>query len=206
MNPVCPYCRMMVFPDAADCRVCEGCGVPHHAECYTENGGCTVFGCRFAPVDEPKLSISQPELNATAGLTAAAMAPAPPPSPVPPLPPSVAQAPIRPVRYFIPEPENPDPVATPPPPPAPGVTFSGAAPAILYVPPPVPKKRLTYVLLGIFLGSLGIHNFYAGYAKKGLAQLLISLLTLGYGSVISWIWAVVDVCRVEKDNAGVRFA
>ncbi len=84
--------------------------------------------------------------------------------------------------------------------------FRGAPLAILFVPPPVPKKRLTYVLLGIFLGALGIQNFYAGYGKKGIAQLCISLLTLGYGSIISWIWAIVDVCTVEKDSAGVQFA
>ncbi|MBQ3218003.1 MAG: TM2 domain-containing protein [Akkermansia sp.] len=27
----------------------------------------------------------------------------------------------------------------------------------------MPKSRLAYILLGVFLGSLGIHNFYAGY-------------------------------------------
>jgi len=40
--------------------VCPECGIPHHTDCWNENGGCTVWGCRAAPkptieptVDEP---------------------------------------------------------------------------------------------------------------------------------------------------------
>lgn len=25
---------------------CSQCGVPHHEECWKENGGCTVYGCK----------------------------------------------------------------------------------------------------------------------------------------------------------------
>lgn len=37
---------------------------------------------------------------------------------------------------------------------------------------PNPKSKLAAGLLGIFLGSLGVHNFYLGYTTKGLIQLL----------------------------------
>lgn len=37
----------------------------------------------------------------------------------------------------------------------------------------IPKSRLVYILLGIFFGELGIHDFYAGYAGKGLTKLLL---------------------------------
>ena len=47
-------------------------------------------------------------------------------------------------------------------------------------------------LLGIFLGSLGVHNFYLGYTGKAVAQLLITLLTCGFGSVISGIWGLIE--------------
>lgn len=68
------------------------------------------------------------------------------------------------------------------------------------------KNKSTYLLLGILLGGLGIHNFYAGYKGKGIAQLLITLLTAGYGGMISWIWAIVDVCTVKQDAQGIPFA
>ena len=37
------------------------------------------------------------------------------------------------------------------------------------------KSKMAAGLLGIFLGGLGIHNFYLGYTKKAVAQLLICL-------------------------------
>lgn len=71
---------------------------------------------------------------------------------------------------------------------------------------PAAKSKVAFILLGVFLGSLGIHNFYAGYTGKGVAQLLISLLTCGFGGVISWIWAVVEVCTIQVDASGRPFA
>lgn len=55
-----------------------------------------------------------------------------------------------------------------------------------------PKSKLAAGLLGIFLGSLGVHNFYLGYTGKAVAQLLISLLSLGLFSGVSYIWGLVE--------------
>lgn len=47
-----------------------------------------------------------------------------------------------------------------------------------------------FILLGFFLGALGIHNFYAGYSGRGIAQLLTVLL-LGWLIVpifFIWVW------------------
>lgn len=65
------------------------------------------------------------------------------------------------------------------------------------------KSKTTYVLLGVLLGSLGIHNFYAGYKGKAIAQLLITILSCGYAAIISWIWAIVEICTVTKDAKGI---
>jgi hypothetical protein len=45
IGKTCPYCQ---FPLKADSEVveCRACKVPHHRECWVENGGCTTFGCR----------------------------------------------------------------------------------------------------------------------------------------------------------------
>ena len=67
------------------------------------------------------------------------------------------------------------------------------------------KSRTSYVLLGFFLGGLGIHNFYAGYTGKGVAQLLITLLTLGFGAVIVWPWVIVEMFTVTQDATGQPF-
>src|SRR5438309_6977746 len=62
---ICPYCRTNIGT-GDEPLVCEGCGTAHHADCYAENGGCTIFGCSRAPGDEPKVSVSSPELVAVA--------------------------------------------------------------------------------------------------------------------------------------------
>ena len=53
----CPYCREAISEH--DLLACP----PHHKACWQENGGCTVFGCQYAPADEPKLSIATPDLG-----------------------------------------------------------------------------------------------------------------------------------------------
>ena len=36
-----------------------------------------------------------------------------------------------------------------------------------------PKSRLAALLFGIFLGGIGIHNFYLGHTKRGIAKILM---------------------------------
>ena len=54
------------------------------------------------------------------------------------------------------------------------------------------KSKITAGLLGIFLGSIGVHNFYLGYTGKAVAQLLITVLSCGALSVISSVWGLVE--------------
>ena len=198
---VCPYCRAPVFIDE-QVTVCEGCGTHHHADCYAENGGCTIFGCSNAPAEEPKLTVSAPDF-ATAAAAAPAMSAqqsvAPPAAP-PPRPGATPQQALEELRQVssqvVPSmfslfgPENMDPKA------------DADAPVAQ---PQEPKKRTTFILLGALLGALGAHNFYAGYIKKGIAQLTITVVTLGFASPMSWIWAIIDICTVNQDPNGVQF-
>lgn len=54
------------------------------------------------------------------------------------------------------------------------------------------KSKIAGGLLGIFLGSLGIHNFYLGYTGKAVAQLLITILSCGSLFWISLIWGFIE--------------
>ena len=54
------------------------------------------------------------------------------------------------------------------------------------------KSKIAAGLLGIFLGAFGVHNFYLGYTGKAIAQLLITLLTCGFGAFISSIWGLIE--------------
>jgi TM2 domain-containing membrane protein YozV len=212
MVATCPYCRGTFEPEDETVS-CSGCNAIHHAPCFEENGGCTVFGCSQAPVDEPKINITRQDLTTPA------------PIPEPPTPqfsnpnsifnlnartPSTVAAPVT----VAPPPRPESSGSTPPPPPGPPgpqpyqrPLFSGYGAPI--IPPPnvyVPRRsRVVYVLLAVFLGAFGGHNFYAGYIKKAVIQLCLTVLTCFFGSIISWIWAIVEACIIDQDYDGVAF-
>jgi hypothetical protein len=45
----CLYCHSDCFHHQT-CTVCPQCGNVYHLECWEENGGCSQFGCKMAPV------------------------------------------------------------------------------------------------------------------------------------------------------------
>ena len=67
-------------------------------------------------------------------------------------------------------------------------------------------SRIAYILLALFLGGLGIHNFYAGYTGKGIAQLLLTVLSCGLFWIVVFIWNLVEICAVTADSRGVPFS
>ena len=72
---------------------------------------------------------------------------------------------------------------------------------------PNAKSKLAGGLLGIFLGALGVHNFYLGYTGKAVGQLLITLLSCGVLSVVSAIWVLIEGIMIlsgsiDKDANG----
>ena len=54
------------------------------------------------------------------------------------------------------------------------------------------KSKIAAGILGIFLGSFGVHNFYLGYTGKAVAQLAITLCTCGIFSFVSGIWGFIE--------------
>jgi TM2 domain-containing membrane protein YozV len=68
------------------------------------------------------------------------------------------------------------------------------------------KSRGTYIVLGLFLGCFGVHNFYAGYSGRGITQLLITVFLgwLGIGFFITGIWAFIEIIVVNTDAQGLR--
>ena len=196
---VCPYCRM-AFDDPGPARIfCTACGMPHHEDCYQENGGCTVFGCPRAPADDPKVHVSYSDLQMT---QAAAAVQSPLTSSLPQLPPRYGGPLGLSITSSGPQMQasmgsngNIFPA---------GVTTSPAAayPAGIRQ----PKSRTTYILLGVFLGAVGAHNFYAGYTGRAVGQLCLSILTLFYLAIVAWIWAIVEICVVDKDSTGIQFS
>ncbi|WP_371163683.1 TM2 domain-containing protein [Buchananella felis] len=67
------------------------------------------------------------------------------------------------------------------------------------------KSKLAAGLLGIFLGALGVHNFYLGNTGKALAQLLISVLSFGFLSFVSAIWGFIEGILILTSKPGTEW-
>lgn len=56
--------------------------------------------------------------------------------------------------------------------------------------PKAVKSRYIAALLGVLLGWLGLHRFYLGHYKIGLIQIVVTLLTGGFGALWGFIEGV----------------
>jgi len=65
------------------------------------------------------------------------------------------------------------------------------------------KSKLVAGLLGIFLGGLGIHNFYLGNIGRGVAQILLSCC-FGIGAIWGFVEGIlILIGKIDKDAKGV---
>jgi TM2 domain-containing membrane protein YozV len=172
--------------------VCPACSTPHHKECWEENGGCTVFGCAEAPVEEAKVVVTGADFGpgGYAGgqpLQTTGVAP-PPPQGVPGTGSEEALVPGKSVAHgMLGLAELP---ATP-------ISLTGidVAPS---------TDRRTYILLAFLFGYLGVHNLYANRMSVGIMQLCVTVLTCFLAAPLTWIWALTEVFGVREDGDGNR--
>ncbi len=80
--------------------------------------------------------------------------------------------------------------------------------AVNEIPTAQGKSKVVAGLLAIFVGMFGVHNFYLGYTGKGIAQLLLTLLSCFVLSFVSGIWSFIEgililTGEIKKDAYGV---
>ncbi|WP_082814766.1 TM2 domain-containing protein [Collimonas fungivorans] len=81
-----------------------------------------------------------------------------------------------------------------------------------YQPTKSRKRRWIYIVLALLIGAIGIHNFYAGYVGRGLAQILTTVLMMLAAFIFKFpvsfvlvsIWVLIEIFAVTKDSAGDR--
>ena len=75
------------------------------------------------------------------------------------------------------------------------------------------RRRTTAALLAFFLGMFGIHNFYLGYMRRGLLQLIISVLSIVIffldfvfiigAPVVMGLWGFLEGIKLASGNIRV---
>jgi hypothetical protein len=70
VGKTCPYCRFPLKP-GEQVMTCPACKVPHHADCWSENRGCTTYGCQggasAAPAQPVATGFRPPVVNRPLG-------------------------------------------------------------------------------------------------------------------------------------------
>jgi len=146
----CAYC-MTELKANDDVLLCGACGMPHHQDCWNENGGCATFGClaaptRWGPNDspaDPMAGVPVPPPPPPRAGDFAAPIPAPTPTYPPPQPSTMPYQPGA-MQYG----GRPQPLS------APGIAIAGFVMVMV---------GLTILLW--FVGLAGFILSWVGYAK-----------------------------------------
>jgi len=90
-----------------------------------------------------------------------------------------------------------------------GVSAQGPVPADA-------KSKIAAGLLGIFLGSFGVHNFYLGYTQRAIVQLVLSIVGIVLSCIVIgaflvlavYIWGLVEgimilAGKINTDGRGM---
>ena len=71
----------------------------------------------------------------------------------------------------------------------------------------VQKSKMTAGLLGIFVGSIGVHNFYLGFTNRAILQIVLTLVTCGAAGLWGFIEGIMILTgSINKDANGVPLA
>lgn len=64
-------------------------------------------------------------------------------------------------------------------------------------------NKIVYIILAIFFGTLGIHDFYAKYYVRGIIKIVLTLTFIGV--YISLIWSIIDAFKIRQTKDGRMF-
>lgn len=71
------------------------------------------------------------------------------------------------------------------------------------------RSRAIFILLAVFLGGLGVHNFYAGYVGRAAGQIALSLVGLFVSPFVFLallLWIIIEIATTGADADGREFA
>ena len=57
-----------------------------------------------------------------------------------------------------------------------------------------PKQWLVALILGLFFGGFGVHNFYLGYTNRAIIQLILTITV--FGAPITGVWVLIELILI----------
>ncbi len=60
-------------------------------------------------------------------------------------------------------------------------------------------KKIPAGLCGILVGWAGVHKFILGYTTEGIIQLVISVVTCGFGGIIGLIEGIIYLTKSDEE-------
>ncbi|MFO1488753.1 MAG: TM2 domain-containing protein [Verrucomicrobiota bacterium] len=60
-------------------------------------------------------------------------------------------------------------------------------------------KKIAAGICGILLGGLGVHKFILGYTKEGIIQIVITVCTCGFGSILGLIEGIIYLTKSDEE-------
>lgn len=67
------------------------------------------------------------------------------------------------------------------------------------------KSKIVAGILGILLGTFGVHNFYLGRTTRAVVQLLITVISFGALAVVSTVWGLVEGVLILVSQPGTTW-
>ena len=71
------------------------------------------------------------------------------------------------------------------------------------------KNGIIYVILAYFTCVIGLHNFYAGYYKRGFVQLALTIISpfmMFIPLLIVSLWGLGEMILVNQSANGIKFS
>ena len=57
-----------------------------------------------------------------------------------------------------------------------------------------PKQWMVALLLGLFFGGFGVHNFYLGYTNRAIIQLILTIIVIG--APVTAVWVLIELIMI----------
>ncbi len=61
------------------------------------------------------------------------------------------------------------------------------------------NKKMLAGILGILLGSFGVHKFILGYTKEAIIQIVITFVTCGAGGIVGFIEGIIYLTKSDEE-------